>query len=360
MFDLQRMIRRVWAQLLVALVLISVPVPAPAADEAPSPAAEDETLTDAAAAPPPMLLDPSTCQRIADDTARLACFDRLARREEALENLTFMEKQWDLVPLAEKKKRTFVLRPHRTNYFLAAAYNDSPNEYLESANNADAEAQNTEAKFQISFKAKAWEQMFHLPLDLWVAYTQLSFWQLYNSAFSSPFRDTNYEPEALFNWRTRYALPDLGGLKLQFIQVGLNHQSNGRSEPMSRSWNRVVANVGLEKDNFNALLKTWYRIPESEENDDNPDIIDYMGYGELWLTYFYKDTRTAVMLRGNLNEGHGAVQVDFSVPLANLWEPLGRKFALYVQYFNGYGECLLDYNDSANRIGAGFMIVDWL
>ncbi len=333
--------RRILTLVCFVWALILMPMAAPAADET--------------AAPP----DAPACSEIPDITERLACYDRLAEREKVFVQRTFMEKQWDLVP--HEAKRTFVLRPHRTNYFLVATYNDSPNEYVPLENDEDAKAQDTEAKFQISFKARAWEQMFGLPVDFWLAYTQLSFWQLYNSAFSSPFRDSNYEPEALFNWRTRYALPGLGGLKLQFIQAGVNHQSNGRTEPLSRSWNRLVANVGLEKGNFNTLLKTWYRIPEDEEDDDNPDIMRYMGNGELWLNYVYKDNRFSVMLRNNLrHEDRGAVQVDLSIPLANIWEPLGRKFALYVQYFNGYGECLLDYNDSSNRIGAGFMIVDWL
>ena len=331
--------RRIFIHVCFVWALILMPMTAPAADET--------------AAPP----DAPACSEIEDIAERLACYDRLAEREKVYAQRTFMERQWDLVP--HEEKRTFVLRPHRANYFLVATYNSSPNEYLPLENEEEAKAQDTEAKFQISFKAKAWENLFRLPVDVWLGYTQLSFWQLYNSAFSSPFRDTNYEPEALFNWRTRYAIPGLGGLKLQFIQAGLNHQSNGRSEPMSRSWNRLVANVGLEKGNFNTLLKTWYRIPEDEEDDDNPDIIDYMGYGELWMAYVYRDMRLAVMLRENWNEGHGAVQIDLSVPLKKLWSPLGDKFAFYVQYFNGYGECLLDYNDGSNRIGAGFVVVDW-
>jgi phospholipase A1 len=313
----------------------------------------------AAAADTPAPPDVPACSEIPDSIERLACYDRLAEREKTYSKRTFMERQWDLIP--HEEKRTFVLRPHRTNYILVAAYNDSPNEYVPLENDEDAKAQDTEAKFQISFKARTWEQMFGLPVDFWLAYTQLSFWQLYNSALSSPFRDTNYEPEALFNWRTRYPIPGLRGFKLQYINFGFNHQSNGRTEPLSRSWNRLVANVGLEKGRFNTLLKTWYRIPEDEEDDDNPDIMRYMGNGELWLNYVYKDNRFAVMLRNNLrHEDRGAVQVDLSMPLASIWKPLGRKFALYVQYFNGYGECLLDYDDSSNRIGAGFMVVDWL
>jgi phospholipase A1 len=205
-----------------------------------------------------------------------------------------------------------------------------------------------------------------------VAYTQLSFWQLYNSAFSSPFRDTNYEPEMLINWRTKYSILD--DFKLQFVNVGFNHQSNGRSLPLSRSWNRVVANAGFEKDNFNLLLKTWYRIPEEDYNDDNPDITRYMGYGELWGIYYWKENRFAIMVRNNLRQNNlGAVQLDWSIPMSLIvkkfydWGvPLSletcdklKDFSFYFQYFNGYGESLLDYNTSINRFSAGMMLVDW-
>ena len=94
---------------------------------------------------------------------------------------------------------------------------------------------------------KLWEDILGTNMDLWAAYTQLSFWQVYNTEFSSPFRETNYEPEILLNYRTD---TDLWGLRSRFIQVGLNHQSNGRGRPLSRSWNRFMANFGFERDDF--------------------------------------------------------------------------------------------------------------
>jgi phospholipase A1 len=210
--------------------------------------------------------------------------------------------------------------PYRPNYFLPAAYNSSPNEDAQLDIDPQAKAQYNEVKFQLSFKFKIWEDLFRGSLkdviekstgirgiDVWIAYTQLSFWQLYNSAFSAPFRDTNYEPELLLNFRMQHEIPGLMGTKLQFINIGFNHQSNGRSVPLSRSWNRIVANVGLEKifglekkDSFGLLLKTWVRLPEDETNDDNPDLTEYTGYGELWGMLYWKKQRFAVMLRNNL------------------------------------------------------------
>lgn len=356
----------------------------------------------------------SKCAALKDDAIRLKCFDEMAKQipsKEAVitiptdkavakepiavkstEETTFpkpfieekyssvMEKQWDLISDKPKERNIFVLWPYRPCFFLPLAYNSSPNDNNQLDVDPKAKSLYNEVKFQLSFKFKIWRDIIRIEeikkiikestgirgIDLWVAYTQQSFWQLYNSAFSAPFRDTNYEPELLFNFDIQQKIPGLTGTKLQFINVGFNHQSNGRAELLSRSWNRIVANVGLEKsfgsknDNFGLLLKTWYRLPEDEISDDNPDLSRYMGYGELWGTLYWKQQRFAVMLRNNLRqENLGAIQLDWSMPLSTIHESLGRKISLYFQYFNGYGESLLDYNTSVNRISAGFMLADW-
>jgi phospholipase A1 len=280
-----------------------------------------------------------------------------------------MEKHWDMSLDPNKEKNIFDIWPYHPCYFMPAAYNSSPNEDAQLDIDPKAKAQYNEVKFQLSFKLKIWEDLFRgsvkdiiekdtgiRGIDVWVAYTQLSFWQLYNSAFSAPFRDTNYEPELLFNFRMQHEIPGLMGTKLQLINVGFDHQSNGRSVPLSRSWNRIVASAGFEKDTFGLQLRTWYRIPEDAANDDNPDISRYLGYGELLGTFYWEKQRFAVMLRNNLrSENMGAIQLDWSFPLPLI----GDKISGYVQYFNGYGEGLLDYNKSVNRISAGFMLTDW-
>ena len=305
------------------------------------------------------------CAKIEDSTNRLKCYDELAGRKEPPSKPTsiaapetkpasqiqasYLERLWELDK--ESRKGKFAISPHRSNYILPITYVESPNEQAVKKANPDKELKNAEVAYQVSFKAKVWQDVFGQNMDLWVAYTQRSFWQFYNYEDSSPFRETNYEPEVLLNFRTDY---DLLWLKNRFINVGINHQSNGQTVPLSRSWNRAVANFGFERDNLALILKTWYRFPESAENDDNSDINNYLGYGELWAYYFWKGNRFGVMFRNNLNfsANRGATQLEWSFPLL-------ERISGYIQYFNGYGESMLDYNHNINRIGIGFIIRDW-
>ena len=264
-------------------------------------------------------------------------------------NDSYLSNRWELDD--EKPRDKYVIMTHRSNYMLPFSYNDSPNrEPFEEASN-DLDVQETEVTFQLSLKIKLWQDVFGKDMDLWFGYTQRSFWQLYTFEDSSPFRETNYEPELLLNFRTDF--PFLG-MKGRIINVGLNHQSNGRSEPLSRSWNRIVGNLGFEKDNFTLLVKAWYRIPENKEDDDNPETDDYMGPGEIWGYYFWNKHRLGVMLRNNLrpNDNRGALQLEWAFPLFG-------KITGYIQYFRGYGESLLDYNHGIDRIGIGLILNDW-
>lgn len=260
---------------------------------------------------------------------------------------SYLSQMWELDE--SKPRGNYVLMAHRSNYLLPFAYNSSPNE--EPFRDDGQDVQETEVTFQISQKVKLWQDIFGKDMDLWLAYTQRSFWQAYNSADSSPFRETNYEPELLLSFRTDFGLL---GMKVRTINVGFNHQSNGRSEPLSRSWNRIVGNFGLEKGNFTLLLNTWYRIPESAEKDDNPNIEDYMGYGEIGGYYLSNKHRFGVMLRNNLqsHDNRGALGLEWSFPLV-------RRVSGYIQYYTGYGESLLDYDHSVNRIGVGVILRDW-
>jgi phospholipase A1/A2 len=238
---------------------------------------------------------------------------------------------------------------HRSNYGLMFSYNDDPNPApLQEVDPAKTLVK-PEVAFQLSFKARLWRDMFGKDICLWGAFTQRSFWQLYNFDDSSPFRETDYEPELLLNFGTRYRVLGFDG---RFVQIGFNHQSNGQSEPLSRSWNRLVANAGIERGRLSLLFKGWVRFHDAE--DDNPGLTHYMGNGEFWAYYFVGRHRLGLMVRDNLNfrENRGAIQAEWSFPLFAM-------VAGYVQYFLGYGESLLDYDHRVHRIGIGFVFRDW-
>jgi len=322
-----------------------------------------------AATPAPGLSDTSPdlaeCSKIEDNGERLKCYDHLLgpKPNEPVPALKSGEKSsqdkgkkfsyfahlWELEP--ETRLGRFPVSPYRSNYILPYTYNASPNYGAVREADPGKDLKYEEVVFQLSFKVKLWTDILGQKADLWVAYTQRSFWQFYNFEDSSPFRETNYEPELLFNLRTDY--PFLG-LRGRFVSVGFNHQSNGQSEPLSRSWNRIVANAGFERGDFSLLLKGWYRIPEAVADDDNPHIEDYFGYGEVWAYYFWKGNRFGIMLRNNLDfqTNRGAVQLEWSFPIV-------ERVSGYLQYYNGFGESLLDYNHRVNRIGIGFILKEW-
>jgi len=300
------------------------------------------------------------CSRIEDEAERLACYDEIARlmsdkSESAIGmeqyspgNKSYLSQVWELDESRPRDQR--VIMAHRSSYFMPFTYNNYPNvDPIKEQTGQDV--LESEATFQISQKIKLWQDVMGRDMDLWIGYTQRSFWQVYNTADSSPFRETNYEPEMLLNFRTDFPIL---GMSTRTVSLGFNHQSNGRSEPLSRSWNRIVCNFGLEKDNFTLLLKSWYRIPEKEEDDDNPDIDDYMGSGEIWGYYLWNEHRFGVMLRNNLQsaDNRGAMQLEWSFPLV-------RHVSGYMQFFTGYGENMLDYDHNVNRIGFGFILRDW-
>jgi phospholipase A1 len=303
------------------------------------------------------------CAAIAESATRLACYDALAASStQALATETVAPAAPRAVdePALEHRveaeantlENPFGLTAYRPNYMLPLTYNSKKNVEPFKALYPDVEMDDVEAKFQISFKAKLWDVTDRL--DLWAAYTQENWWQVYNNGEeeSAPFRETNYQPELFASYATNV---DLLGFHMPAVTLGFNHQSNGRSQLLSRSWNRIIAGALLERGNFVMNPRVWYRIPEDDEDDDNPRTDDFFGYGDLRLAYSWRNMTFASLLRNNLrtDDNKGAVQLDWSFPL-------NRRFKGYVQYFYGYGESLIDYDEKTNRIGIGVMMTDWL
>ena len=255
------------------------------------------------------------------------------------------EQLWELTPAA--RRGIYTVRPHRDNYLLVGNYSSASNDkpYREFTP-AGIKSKHVELTYQLSVKMKLAEQLAGLPVDLWVAYTQQSFWQAYNRAASSPFRETNYQPEVMA------VLPinkELAGLNFRFFNVGMIHQSNGQTSTLSRSWNRVYGEVGVDRGNFALSARMWRRLDNAKSNNDNPDITDFLAHGDVQASYRNNGYEYSLMVRRNFAKSHGAVQAGFSYPLAT-------NLKGYFQVFSGYGQSLIDYNYSQKSVGAGFTV----
>ncbi len=276
---------------------------------------------------------------------------------------TYLTKTWDLDGEDDRLAgdSQSPLRPHRTSYLIVRK-TSHPNLLPDSPATAHTvltplDINVTELKFQFSQKAMILNSR---PINflgiksfrLWGAYTQQSSWQAFNSQNSSPFRETNYEPELIATFGTN----NKHGLKL--INLGFVHQSNGKDLVGSRSWNRAYLQGGWETETLSALVRRWWRFSESYLQDDNPDIMDYIGPAEIVLRWSPIGNSQVVelILRDNLksNQNHSFVQIDWATPL-----PLSKSTKLHVQLTSGYGESLIDYNHRQTTFGLGVSFRDW-
>ncbi|WP_240950442.1 phospholipase A [Collimonas pratensis] len=322
------------------------------------------------------------CSALADAAVRLSCFDGLAKvtadaavpaasatsatpatvsaaapsaaapaiaagktTERGAETISHTVQSWELDPNA--KRGVFALKSYLDNYVLLANYSSSTNlaPYNQDTPNG-LNPQKVELTYQLSFKMKMAESIAGSPVDLWLAYTQQSFWQAYNRANSSPFRETNYQPELIATLPVKLSF---GDFNLRYLNFGLVHQSNGQSSTLSRSWNRFYTELGAEYGNLALSARIWKRLDNATANNDNIDIVDYMGHGDVRATYRQDGYQYSLLARRNFQTGHGAVQASMAFPVTT-------NLKGYVQMFSGYGESLIDYNYAQKSIGAGFLI----
>ncbi|MCC6870016.1 MAG: phospholipase A [Burkholderiales bacterium] len=323
------------------------------------------------------------CRAIADPAQRLACYDRVSGRAvEATppavgsprgaadaqgagevrgtgtaastrmeDTASLLETAWGLHPDAPRN----AIRFYNANYLLFGRYtnrvNTAPYAAMAALAGDELHLDDVEAKFQLSFKARLWTTDDRR-WSVWAAYTQQNQWQVYNDAVSRPFRETNYMPELFVTHGVDYDLG--GGFRWRVLNAGFNHQSNGRTDAVSRSWNRLFAEAGIENGNLALVGRLWWRIPESAEKDDNPDITDYYGYGSVSALYRWRGHSFLASARGNVAKGKGAFEFGWTSP------PILGPLRAYVQVFTGYGESMIDYNWNQTTVGAGIALSDGL
>jgi len=246
----------------------------------------------------------------------------------------------------------YALTLNRPSYLMLGRQFSRPNAapFREAFPGVDAGLDRNEAKFQISLKVPLALNLFDGRADVIAGYTNRSFWQVFNKEVSSPFRETNHEPEVWLRWRGD--APFLGG-RFRVYNLGFNHQSNGQAGPLSRSWNRIFLETLYERGPVALNARVWQRLREDADKDDNRDIIDFMGRFELTGIYRHGESEFSAMLRRNLSTRKGAYQLDWSYPLY-------KNLRGYVQWFDGYGESLIDYNYRTRSLGIGVQLGGWL
>ncbi|MCV2360071.1 phospholipase A [Paucibacter sp. TC2R-5] len=340
----------------------------------------------------PLSAAAQSCTEIQIDAERLACYDRAAGRMNAAvpaapaaisapaaaaptavatsaptpapssaptkwTGQTFSER-FQLDP--ETKDGLFKVKPHLPVYVLPLSWRQHVNRNPSSANprnnalGAGETNKNLEAKFQLSLKTKMMQNILGSEIDWWAAYTQQSFWQVYNAEDSRPFRESNYQPETFVTMPLRLGSESF---QLRMLNLGLVHQSNGQTDPLSRSWNRIYATLGATSGGLSLFVKPWWRVKEKAETDNNPDISDYAGRIEVQAIYNFGEHIVSATLQNNLKfntstPNRSNVQIEWAFPLFS-------ELHGYVRGFAGYADSLQNYNFRNNGIGLGVSLVQW-
>ncbi|MDC0932949.1 phospholipase A [Arcobacteraceae bacterium] len=260
----------------------------------------------------------------------------------------------------------FNLMSHHDNYLLFGGHSSSNimqkhwNSNGQRDYTRDYERDTNEAQFQLSLKVPLVINMFNTTADLFVAYTQNSYWQVYDKEHSSPFRETNYMPELFVEWQPQM---DFGWTTLDKARLSFIHQSNGQDIGYSRSWNRTEFMAKFKTNNLVYGFNIWDRWSEDEKEtssdtkgDDNPDLEDYIGKQNIFAQYQYNNYGFSIKHQNNIlnyNIHKGNTKFDIILPTPS------DNFDLFIRYFYGYGESLIDYDVKIRRLSLGVKIHEW-
>ncbi|MBK5192570.1 MAG: phospholipase A [Flavobacteriaceae bacterium] len=203
----------------------------------------------------------------------------------------------------------------------------------------------SDIKYQISFKQMVTKATLPFNSYLFVTYTQKAFWDVYKN--SSPFGEINFNPAAGLG---KPIFKDNGMIGL--LEFKMEHESNGQDGLASRNWNRfsLTYNTALSKK---MILSVEGWIPFTYK-ESNPDILDYVGLGEVKLEYTIIPEKLVadITLRKGLKDWNGAASTRL---LYKLFNNSGNQY-LMLEWFAGHSENLFDYNKYTSMIRLGYVI----
>ncbi|MDH6342454.1 phospholipase A1 [Parabacteroides sp. PFB2-12] len=221
----------------------------------------------------------------------------------------------------------------RDNYFIGGI-----------PTNTKPTSSNSDVRFQLSIQQKLTKS--NLPFDtyLFIQYTQKAFWNVIQE--SMPMREMNFNPGI--------GLGHLIIYKDNYIGKGylmLEHESNGKDSLDSRSWNKVTLCASIMvNNNWEAQFRIWAPIIDS---GNNRDILRYNGLFQVGATYRSNNKRLAASAL--FTKRSSKMSFNTQLELSYKFNPSENQY-FFLQYYNGYGENLLEYNQFKSMLRIGFVI----
>ncbi len=239
---------------------------------------------------------------------------------------------------ADSIRREFDRGPYFTlykdNYFTAGtSIGDKPT------------GDNSDVKFQVSIAQRLTKSTLPFNTYLFLMYSQKCMWNVFKE--SLPMRDLNFNP-------------GIGLSKLLIVKdrlIGkatllIEHESNGRDGEQSRSWNKISLCGNIYVDPQVMIHAKWW-IPIID-GQNNKDILKYSGIYQTGVQYMSQNGRFGAAVTLIKRSG---INLNFNTILELNYRIFkGENQFFFLQYYNGYGENLLDYNRYHSRLRLGLVI----
>lgn len=221
----------------------------------------------------------------------------------------------------------------RDNYFVTGV-----------PTNRKIDKHSADAKFQISIRQRLTKSILPFKTFLYLTYTQRSYWDIYGK--SSPFLDNNFNPGISLSKAVIYRNQLVGIAVLSF-----EHESNGRDSLASRSWNYISLSGSWFIDyRFSTQLKLWGGWVDRE---GNPDLLKYKGYG--FVAFNYQSANERLWCSAVINPRRKFINMNTTLEV-NFKPSRNANEYLFLQYYNGYAENLLEYDRYVSMVRIGICI----
>lgn len=202
-------------------------------------------------------------------------------------------------------------------------------------------------KAQFSFKSQVYSEV-----PVYIAYSQIIFWEL--SKDSKPFLDGTYNPEIFYSQK-------IGDGYLRSVDIGIwEHNSNGKAGLDSRSYDQSSARFNFLFEGKKWITEFAAKVKYIYNNDEtNRDIYDYISPFQFQLkvlNLFDNFLDRTEFLFDFIPGGKFGTVIDNSGYQFGLQFHIGGVKvvpAFYLQYYTGYSETLINYDQRVNEFRAG-------